>query len=213
MKRLAFATALFATAPMFAGVKIVSENTDLATKKVTTDVILLDANRLRVDSDDGKSVMFLTDGGRNRMVMLDKAKNQYQEIDEQTMQQLGQQMSAAMAQMQAAMKNMPPDQRAMMEKMMKGKMPQAAAAAPKTVYTSKGSGSVNGFSCTRYEGDLSGVKESEVCAALPAQIKLTPARFADFREDEAVLEHSPKLAGQLPCAHQCSVGLWVRPGL
>lgn len=182
-RRPAFlASAVLAAAPLFAGVRIQTETTDLATKKVSTDVILLDANRLRVDSDDGKSVMFLTDGGRNRMVMLDKAKNQYQEIDEETMKQLGQQMSAAMAQMQAAMKNMPPEQRAMMEKMMKGKMPQAAAAAPKTVYTAKGSGSINGFSCTKYEGDLSGVKESEVCAALPAQIKLTPADLQIFEK-------------------------------
>ena len=180
--------------PLFAGVKIVSENTDLATKKVSTDVILLDANRLRVDSDDGRSVMFLTDGGRNRMVMLDKAKNTYEEIDEETMQQMGQQMSAAMAQMQAAMKNMPPDQRAMMEKMMKGKMPQAAAAPPKTVYTAKGSGSVNGFSCNKYEGDLSGVKESEVCAALPAQIKLTPADLQIF---EKMKEFSSSLLSAL----------------
>ena len=72
MRRLAFvATAALAPmlvmGPAFAGVKIVSENTDLATKKVTTDTILLDANRLRVDSDDGRSVLFLTDGGRNRM--------------------------------------------------------------------------------------------------------------------------------------------------
>jgi len=183
MKRLTLvAAAALAASSLFAGVRIQSEGTNLATKKVSTDVILLDANRLRVDSDDGKSVMFLTDGGRNRMVMLDKAKNQYQEIDEETMKQMGQQMSAAMAQMQAAMKNMPPDQRAMMEKMMKGKMPQAAAAAPKTVYTAKGSGSVNGFSCTKYEGDLSGVKESEVCAALPAQIKLTPADLQIFEK-------------------------------
>jgi hypothetical protein len=183
MKHLAFvAIAAVAVAPLFAGVRIQSEDTDLATKKVSTDVILLDANRLRVDSDDGKSVMFLTDGGRNRMVMLDKAKNQYQEFDEETMKQMGQQMSAAMAQMQAAMKNMTPDQRAMMEKMMKGKMPLAAAAAPKTVYTAKGGGSVNGFSCTKYEGDLSGVKESEVCAALPAQIKLTPADLQIFEK-------------------------------
>jgi len=182
MKRVAFAVALFAAAPMFAGVRIQTENTNLATKKVTTDVIFLDANRLRIDSGDGKSVMFLTDGGRNRMVMLDKAKNQYQEIDEETMKQMAQQMSGMMAQMQAAMKNMPPEQREMMEKMMKGKMPQAAAAAPKTVYTSKGSGSVNGFSCTKYEGDLSGVKESEVCAALPAQIKLTAADMQIFEK-------------------------------
>jgi hypothetical protein len=183
MKRVTLvAAAALAASSLFAGVRIQSEDTNLATKKVSTDVILLDANRLRVDSDDGKSVMFLTDGGRNRMVMLDKAKNQYQEIDEETMKQMGQQMSAAMAQMQAAMKNMPPDQRAMMEKMMKGKMPQAAAAAPKTVYTAKGSGSVNGFSCNKYEGDLSGVKESEVCAALPAQIKLTPADLQIFEK-------------------------------
>lgn len=183
MKRFALvAASALAASSLFAGVRIQSEGTNLATKKVSTDVILLDANRLRVDSDDGKSVMFLTDGGRNRMVMLDKAKNQFQEIDEETMKQMGQQMSAAMAQMQAAMKNMPPDQRAMMEKMMKGKMPQAAAAAPKTVYTAKGSGSVNGFSCTKYEGDLSGVKESEVCAALPAQIKLTPADLQIFEK-------------------------------
>ncbi len=78
------------------------------------------------------------------------------------------------------MKNMTPEPRAMMEKMMKGKMPQAAAAAPKTVYTAKGSGSVNGFSCTKYEGDLGGQKESEVCAALPAQLKLTPADLQIF---------------------------------
>jgi len=174
MTRLSLvATAVLATAPMFAGVKILSENTDLATKKVTTDTILLDANRLRLESDDGKSMMFLTDGGRNRIVMLDKTRNTYQEIDEQTMNQISQQMSGAMAQMQAQMKNMTPEQRAMMEKMMKGKMPQAATAAPKRVYTAKGSGSINGFSCTKYEGVMSGEKEAEVCAALPAQLKLT----------------------------------------
>jgi hypothetical protein len=183
MKHVAFvAIAALGVAPLFAGVRIQSENTDLATKKVTTDQILLDTNRIRVESDDGKSVLFLTDGGRNRLVMLDKARNTYQEIDEETMKQLGQQMAGMSAQMEAAMKNMTPEQRAMMEKMMKGKMPQAAAAAPKTVYTAKGSGSVNGFSCTKYEGDLSGQKESEVCAALPAQLKLTPADLQIFEK-------------------------------
>lgn len=178
MKRLALVA--IAAAPLFAGVRILSENTDLATKKVTTDTILLDSNRMRFDFDDGRSVMFLTDGGRDRMVMLDKAKNQYQEIDEAMMKQMGEQLSGAMAQMEAAMKNMPPEQRAMMEKMMKGKMPQAAPAAPKTVYTAKGSGTINGYSCTKYEGDRNGQKESELCAALPAQLKLTPADMQVF---------------------------------
>ena len=187
MRRLTFVTTallapMFMMAPVFAGVKIVSENTDLATKKVSTDTILLDANRLRTESDDGRIVMFLTDGGRNRMVLLDKAKHQYQEIDDQMMQQMAQQMSGAMAQMEAAMKNVPPEQRAMMEKMMKGKMPQAAAAAPTTVYTAKGSGSVNGFSCTKYEGVRSGEKEAEVCAAVEAQLKLTASDLQIFEK-------------------------------
>jgi hypothetical protein len=198
MTRLAFvATAalapMLATGPMFAAVRIQIETTNLATKKVTTDQILLDSNRLRFESDDGKTMMFLTDGGRNRMVMLDKARNTYQEIDEQTMNQMGQQMSAAMAQMQAQMKNMTPEQRAMMEKMMKGKMPQAAAA-PKTVYTPKGSGSVNGFSCTKYEGDRSGEKLSELCAALPAQLKLTAD---DLQIYEKMRQFSTSLLGAL----------------
>src|ERR1700674_634344 len=183
MTRVAFVTiAALTTAPLFAAVRIQTENTDLATKKVTTDQILLDSSRMRLESDDGKSMMFLTDGGRNRMVILDKARNTYQEIDEQTMNQLAQQMSGITAQMDAAMKNMTPEQRAMMEKMMKGKMPQAAAAAPKTVYTAKGSGSVNGFSCTKYEGDRGGQKEAEVCAALPAQLKLTPGDLQIFEK-------------------------------
>jgi hypothetical protein len=96
--------------------------------------------------------------------------------------------------MNAAMKGMTPEQRAMMEKMMKGKMPQAAAAAPKTVYTAKGSGSVNGFSCTKYEGDLSGVKESEVCAALPAQLKLSTSDMQIF---EKMREFSSSLLSSL----------------
>lgn len=198
MRRFSFiATAVLAPmlgmGPLFAGVKIVSENTDLATKKVTTDTILMDANRMRVESDDGRVMMFLTDGGRNRIVILDKAKNTYQEIDQQTMEQMAQQMSGAMAQMEAAMKNVPPEQRAMMEKMLKGKMPQAAAPA-KTVYTAKGSGSVNGFSCTKYEGDKGGQKVADVCAGVPAQLKLSASDMQIF---EKMREFSSTLLSSL----------------
>lgn len=183
MTRFAFvATAVLATVPVFAGVKIQMDNTDLATNKTTSETIMLDNTRLRVDSDTNTSMMFLTDGGRNRMVLLDKAKNEYREMDDQTMKQMADQMSGAMAQMDAAMKNMPPEQRAMMEKMMKGKMPQAAAPAVRTVYTAKGSGSVNGFTCTKYEGVKGTEKVSEVCAASPSQIKVTPADFQVFEK-------------------------------
>jgi len=196
MTRFAFvAIVALSTAPLFAGVRIQSEKVDLATNKTTTDTILLDSNRMRMDSSDNRSMLFLTDGGRSRMVILDKAKNEYREIDEAMMKQMGEQMSGLTAQMDAAMKNMSPEQRAMMEKMMKGKMPQAATGAvPKTVYTSKGSGSVNGFSCTKYEGVLKNEKVADVCAAMPAQLKFTPA---DFQVAEKMKEFSASLLSAL----------------
>src|ERR1700687_486537 len=120
MKRLAFvAVTALTTAPLFAGVRIQMESTDLATNKTSTQQILLDNTRLRVDADANTSVMFLTDGGKNRMVMLDKKANEYREMDEQMMNQLGQQMQGAMAQLEAQLKNMPPEQRKMVEQMMK----------------------------------------------------------------------------------------------
>ena len=193
MKRFAIAIAVVATAPLYAGVRIQMENTDLATNKTSTQVIMMDNTRMRVDADANTSTMFLTDGGRNRLIILDKARNTYQEIDEATMKQMGQMAAGASsgasaqmaAQMDAAMKNMTPEQRKMMEQVMKGKMPQAAAPAapaPKTVYTAKGSGSVNGFSCTKYDGMQGAQKVAEVCAASPSQIKIAPGDYQVFEK-------------------------------
>ena len=182
MTRFTFvATVALSTAPLFAGVRIQMDGTDLTTNKTSTQVIMMDNTRLRIDADEKTSMMFLTDGGRNRMVILDKTKNTYQEIDEQMMKQMGQQMSGAMAQMDAAMKGMPPEQRAMMEKMMKGKMPQGAPVV-RTVYTAKGSGTVNGFACTKYEGIRGAEKVSEVCAASASQIKVAPGDYQVFEK-------------------------------
>jgi hypothetical protein len=179
--------------PAWAGIRIQEESTNVATGETSRQEILLDADRMRVNitgkdstgKDSKTAVMFLTDGGRNRMVMLDKDKNEYREMDQQTMNQMSQQMQGAMAQMQEQMKNMPPEQREMMEKMMKGKMgkmPGQGAPPARTVYTSKGSGSVNGFSCTKYEGVRGAEKVTELCAAKPSEIKFSPSDFQVFEK-------------------------------
>jgi hypothetical protein len=80
------------------------ELTDLKTNKLVQQELLIDNTRLRVNRDAGSSVLFLTNGGRNRLVMLDKTKNECTEIDQQAIDQLGAQMQGATAQMEAAMK-------------------------------------------------------------------------------------------------------------
>ena len=171
-----------------AGLRAQMESTRIETGEVTHDEILLDADRLRVNStskDSNRSFMYLTDGGRERIVLLDKNRNEYREMDKQSIDQASQQLQGVMAQMQEKMKNMPPEQREMMEKMMKGKMGQAAGrgAAPiRTVYTAKGSGSVNGYSCTRYEGVRGTEKVAEVCAAKPSDLRVSASDFQVFEK-------------------------------
>jgi len=180
--------------PLWAGVRIQVESTNLGTGETTKQEILLDAERLRLNmtgKDSNTSVLFLTDGGRNRMVMLDKGRNEYREMDQQTMNQMSQQVQGAMAQMQDAMKNMTPEQREMMEKLMKGKMGQLAgrgAAPVRTTYTAKGGGSVNGFTCTKYEGTRGAEKVSELCAAKPSDIKFSPSDFQVFEKMTASMQ-------------------------
>jgi hypothetical protein len=196
-------------APLFAGVRIQLDSTDLTTGAVTKQEILADAERLRFNetgTDVNRSILFLTDGGRNRIVILDKTRNEYREIDQQTMQQLsGQvsgQMAAAQAKMQEQMKNMTPEQRAMMEQMMKGRgMPGAAAAAPvRTVFTAKGSGTANGFACTKYEGDRGAEKVSEVCAANPADLKITASEIQIYEKMKEFSAGLQNMAANSPFA-------------
>ncbi len=187
-----------ATMPMFAGKRITFEVTDLTTNKTSPRVLLLDPDRLKFD-EGNTVVMFLTKGG-NRLVMLDKKTNTYREMDQAYMDQMSQQMGAANAQMQAAMKGMTPEQQAQMQaamaQMMKGKLGAAVAAqAAPTTYTPKGSGTVAGYTCTNYEGMKQGAKVSEVCAAQPTALKLTPA---DFQVLDKIRQFTASLTSNLP---------------
>jgi hypothetical protein len=185
MRLLWFPAIVLAAAPLWAGVRIKGESTDLKTNSTTQQEMLLDNDRLRITEGNRSSVLFLTDGGRERMVILDPSRNEYREMDKQSMEQVSQQLQGAMAQMQAQLQNLPPEQRARIEQMMKGRMGQAgqaAAPAARTTYTAKGSGSVNGFACTKYEGTRGGEKVAELCAAKPADLHLSPADFQVFEK-------------------------------
>ena len=121
------------------------------------------------------------------------------------MNQLATQMQSAMAQMEAAMKNMPPEQRAAMEKMMKGKMPSAQPAAPAPItYTAKGSATANGFSCTKYDGERGGSKVAEVCAAPAPVLKLSASDVQVFDKMREFMSGFQSALGNLTIASSYS---------
>jgi len=185
---LAFLCGLALVTPLPAGVRMKGETTEVKTGEKSEQTILLDAGRIRVDMKGARtntSMMILGEGDNWRMIVLDANKNEYMEMDPAAMQGMQSGIQQAMAGLQEKMKDMTPEQRAMMEKMMSGRMPSMAGAGaeqPRTVYAAKGSATVNGFRCTRYEGTRGDEKVAEVCAADPGQLGVSAADFQGFEK-------------------------------
>jgi len=176
-----------AVLPLLAGARMRGEVTDLKSGEVVEQTTLLDAGRLRMDMRGGSnnvSMILVAEGDNPKLLMVDHQRNEYFEMDKNSMQQMQKSVQGAMSAMQEQLKSMPPEQRAMVEKMMAGRMPQPtrSAPAPKTVYNPKGSATMNGFPCARYEGLRDGQKVSEVCAADPDRLGLHAADFQAFEK-------------------------------
>ncbi|MFQ5350723.1 MAG: hypothetical protein ACE5EG_09800, partial [Thermoanaerobaculia bacterium] len=91
-------------------------------------------------------------GDRREMVVVDHDNRTYHLIDEAAVGQIAAQVGGAMRQMQEALKNVPADKRAMIEQMMKQKMPDQAPARPENVLQKTGDrADMNGYPCVKYE--------------------------------------------------------------
>lgn len=115
------------------------------------------------DTPENNEMIF--HGEQREMVVVDHADQSYMIIDEAMIASIGERLSGVEAQMHEALKNVPPEQRAMMEKMMKGRMPpQAAGPTPSRVELRRTSesGTKNGYPCVKYEATLDGRKVREV---------------------------------------------------
>ena len=168
--------ALFIASPGYAqGVTMVMNETSGG--QTTQARMQLDRTHIRTDiRDQGRQMSVTYDADAKVMRMIDTAKGTYTEITEQDLKQ----MAGMMAQMQEQMKNMPPEQRKMMEDMMKGRggagMPGAQAAPARITYKRTGTGKAGQWACTTYDGFRGAEKVAEVCAA-ESGLDLTAADF------------------------------------
>lgn len=184
-----------------AGTVIQQEGGEIGAAKKSKVTLYLDSGKLRVETQepDGKNNIVIFDGAKQVMYMISPSDNSYRELDKATVDAMGQQMSKAMEQMQAQMANMPPQQRAMMEEMMKknmGGMMGGAQAKPTITLKEMGSEKVGAFNTTHYEMLSNGEKTQEIWAAPYDQAKLSPADFKTFQDMskffESVTRNVPK---------------------
>jgi hypothetical protein len=123
-----------------------------------------DGGRMRSEQGSGEGgVAIFKD---HTLYTLDPKTKSYRALDKATVEQLGDRMAGARKEMEARLASMPPERRAMVEKMM-GQMGGAAGAqAPKRVLKSTGrTENVAGISCLVWEASVDGQKEEELCAA------------------------------------------------
>ena len=147
-----------------AGVVLTVTETNLGDNKTRPMTVYLDTDRMKVVND--KDIMIFR-GDLKRMWAIEGDERKYTEMSPETVQQMSAQVSGAMAQMQAQLAQLPPEQRAQIEAMMAQRGGALAAPAQRQVtYTRAGGGkTVGAWRCEQYAKMVNGQKEEELCMA------------------------------------------------
>ena len=133
----------------------------------------IDAGKLRIDIGEhrGKKTAMIFDQAKQVMWMIDHSRGSYMGMTAADLQRMKQQLDSAMKQMEAQMAQMPPEQRRMIEKMMKQKMGMAKPSSITMQVKSRGE-KVGRYVCTLYEVLSDGQRTQEVWAAPFAEAQL-----------------------------------------
>ena len=134
----------------------------------------------------------------NSFMYVDHKDKTYMVMDEATLEEVSAKMNEAMKEMEEQLANMPPEQRAMVEQMMKGQMQgmmgQGAEAPPPRIEAG-GSGEWQSRKCKEYsvfEGDE---KTQDICAADLDDVDGADEVIAAFKNMAAYIE---KLTESMP---------------
>lgn len=183
LRTLALFTASVAAAAASAGTYIESAHSDLreADKPAQIMKMWFDAGKFRAQSDQGERAQIFRDG---TLYMLEVPQKHYTAIDKSSLDQLSATIAQMRTQMRAKMAGMPPEQRAMMEKMLgeAGSSAGSVSEPKRTVQATARTESVAGHRCTIWEVTSGGRKEQEVCVVPPATLPGGREVMATMRE-------------------------------
>lgn len=173
-----------------AGVYIEGTTTQVDGSSKEKSIIYINSDRMRVENsrshveDAPDIVIFRQD--KKVMWVIDTKEGTYTEITQKDLEQMKAKIDEGMKQMQEQLKNMPPEQRKMMEDMMAKQMPKQMMEQEKITFKKTGSEKFMSWNCDKYEGTKSGKKAAEVWTVLPSQTGfkkddfMVMRGFADF---------------------------------
>ena len=139
----------------------------------------------------GQSDYLLYDAQRDVAIHVNTSNKQYMEIDRASLEKMAEsaarvqkEMAPQIAMMHERLKNLPPDQRAMIEQQMGGMVDLGAMESKpvaKVTTVKRGSDEIAGFKCQRY--DVMNDKEhvADVCVATDADAGMSKADFSTVK--------------------------------
>lgn len=170
-----------------AGAVYESITRDLAKGQQYATVMQVQDGKLRVehrDQGDNTTIIFKDDA----VHVLNAKDKSYMVIDRPTIKQIAEQVNPALKQLEQQLQNMPPEQRAMVEKMMGKQLPQQGQSAPAEVVKTGRQDVIAGRACTYSEVRRGGVVEQELCLASPSALTGGQEMFDVVRKMSALME-------------------------
>jgi hypothetical protein len=173
-RSLFLCTALLCAATASAGVRIESVTRDIKTQVAdgSAQVLLVQDGKIQMNNAKKGGRVILSNA---IFYVIDDTKKTYIEMDKATMKRTAEQAGAAIRQLQEQMKNMPPEQRAQMEKMLGDKMP-GMMSGKKDTYEARDTGksdNAEGRKCQLWNLLKNGAVHEELCvvpfATLPGK--------------------------------------------
>lgn len=164
-----------------AGVYIEGTDNNRMQNEKNATKIYVEKDRLRVEtggSDENMVIIFRED--KNLFWMLDTDKKEYREMTKDDIKQMKAKIDEGMKQMQEQLKNLPPEQRKMMEQMMPAHMNIKKIERP--VFTKKETNiKIKKWNCSHYIGEINGKKTEEVWTADWDQLGIKSDELKVFR--------------------------------
>ncbi|RMF61773.1 MAG: DUF4412 domain-containing protein [Calditrichaeota bacterium] len=168
----------------FAGVMVVTKETDKTTGKVTMSTLYIDKQGIRVETGENVGadlVIFRKD--KNSFWVIDTQKGTYMEITKSDIEKMNSMIDHQMKMMEEQIKNLPPAQQEMMKKHMQQMM--GVGETPKEEYKKVKSGvKVNQWVCDVYEGFQDGAKFEEIYTVDWGSVGISKEDLLPFKEME-----------------------------
>jgi len=168
-----------------AGVVISSRilGADVKTAPTSTQMTRVEKDKLCVTiQSNNKETRIIYRKDKDAVYMVDVSAKSYTEMTRADVKKAGDRMQEAREKMQEAMKNMPPEQRAMMEKMMGGIVPSAPPVASKMEYKKTGSSKSGNWKTDEYDGFRDGSKSSHLWIVDYGKLGVSREDFAVLKE-------------------------------